>query len=62
MVQCPVCGMMVNEGTAPRSEYKGKTYYFMNPVHKEMFAKDPERFIKAGATRSGMKGMSGMNQ
>jgi YHS domain-containing protein len=61
-VQCPVCGMMVDTRTAPRSEYKGKTYYFMNPIHKGMFDKDPERFIKAGASRRGMQGMSGMNQ
>jgi YHS domain-containing protein len=37
--------MMVDERTAPSMEYKGKTYYFMNPVHKEMFEKDPERFL-----------------
>ena len=60
MAQCPVCGMMVDEGTAPRSEHKEKTYYFMNSVHKEMFDKDPERFIKAGADHRGMQGMSGM--
>ncbi len=53
--------MMVDERTAPRSEYKGKTYYFMNAVHKEMFDKGPEKFIKAGAGHRGMQGMSGMN-
>lgn len=45
MVICPVCGMMVNEKTAPSSEYKGETYYFMNPTHKAMFDKDPVKFL-----------------
>lgn len=62
MVQCPVCGMMVDEGTAPRSEYMGKTYYFHKPAHKEMFDKDPGSYTKAGASRPSMGGMSDMNQ
>ncbi len=45
MVKCPVCGMMVDENTAPSSEYKGKEYYFMNPTHKELFDKDPEKYL-----------------
>jgi YHS domain-containing protein len=45
MTQCPVCGMMVNESTAPSLEYRGKKYYFMNPIHKDMFEKDPEKFL-----------------
>ncbi len=36
---------MVDEKTAPSSEYKGETYYFMNPTHKAMFDKDPEKFL-----------------
>jgi YHS domain-containing protein len=54
--------MTVDERTAPRSEHKGKMYYFMNAAHKEMFDKSPESFIKAGAGHSGMQGMSGMNR
>ncbi len=49
MVKCPVCGMMVDEGNAPTSEYQGKTYYFHKPVHKEMFDKDPEKFLNKSA-------------
>ncbi|MHA2225066.1 MAG: YHS domain-containing protein [Candidatus Hodarchaeales archaeon] len=45
MKKCPVCGMMVNENTAPSSEYMGATYHFMNEKHKEMFNKDPEKFV-----------------
>jgi YHS domain-containing protein len=52
--------MMVDERTAPRSEYKGKTYYFMNPTHQAMFAKDPARYIEAGTGQHGMQGMRDM--
>ena len=52
MVKCPVCDMMVNEDTAPSSEYKGKKYYFMNPIHKEMFDKAPEKFLGKHTDRS----------
>jgi YHS domain-containing protein len=45
MQKCPVCGMMVDENKAPTSIYKGKSYYFMNTVHKEKFDKDPEKFL-----------------
>lgn len=37
--------MMVDEKTAPSLEYGGTTYYFMNPSHKEMFEKDPEKYL-----------------
>jgi YHS domain-containing protein len=37
--------MMVDKNTSPSSEYKGNTYYFHTPVHKEMFDKDPEKFL-----------------
>jgi YHS domain-containing protein len=55
MTQCPVCGMMVNENTAPSTEYKGKIFYFMNPIHKEMFQKDPEKFLSNKKEMSGHK-------
>lgn len=45
MANCPVCGMMVDEKTAPSIEYKGKTYYFMNETHKDMFKADPEKYL-----------------
>ena len=41
---CPVCGMMV--GDTVSAEYKGKTYYFMNSKHSEMFLENPIRFVK----------------
>ena len=42
---CPVCEMDVDVATAPKSVYKGKTYYFCMQSHKEMFDAAPEKFI-----------------
>ncbi len=58
MAKCPVCGMMVDENTAPSSAYKGDTYYFMEPAHKEMFDKDPEKFLSKSSSQDNK--MSGM--
>lgn len=41
--KCPVCGMMVGDQVS--TEFGGKTYYFMNDTHKEMFVKDPSKFL-----------------
>lgn len=53
MTKCPVCGMMVDENTAPSSVYKGKEYYFHKPQHKAMFDKDPGKFLGKQNTQSG---------
>ncbi len=45
MAKCPVCGMMVDENTAPTTGYKGTKYYFHKPEHKVMFEKDTEKFL-----------------
>ncbi len=42
--KCPVCGMMV--GDTWSAEYNSKTYYFMNPQHRETFLKNPAKFVK----------------
>jgi putative intracellular protease/amidase/YHS domain-containing protein len=44
---CPVCEMAVDPATAPKTVYKGKTYYFMAEQHKKQFEAEPEKFIKA---------------
>ena len=44
---CAVCGMDVDAGSAPKSAYKGKTYYFCIQNHKEQFDAAPERAIAA---------------
>jgi YHS domain-containing protein len=44
---CSVCDMDVDRATAPKSVYRGKTYYFCSPDHKEQFEAAPEKFVKA---------------
>jgi transcriptional regulator GlxA family with amidase domain len=42
---CPVCSMDVDPATAPKSVYKGKTYYFCMPEHKQQFDAAPEKWL-----------------
>lgn len=42
----PICGMEVDEATAPKAEHKGKTYYFCCDPCKEAFEKEPEKYVK----------------
>lgn len=44
--QDPVCGMMVETKDAPKTEYKGKTYYFCSLDEKKDFDKAPATYIK----------------
>lgn len=44
---CSVCDMDVDVATAPKSVYKGKTYYFCSRDHKEQFDAAPGRFAVA---------------
>ncbi len=53
MTSCPVCGMMVDENTAPSLEFKGKKYYFMKLANMDMFEKDPEKFLGQQNAMSG---------
>ncbi len=42
-----VCGMEVDEKTAPaKSEYMGKTYYFCAPGCKKAFDENPTKYIE----------------
>jgi P-type Cu+ transporter len=51
--KCPVMGRKVpNLKTAPKSVYKGKTYYFCCPDCKPAFDKNPEKYIKPAAAQS----------
>jgi putative intracellular protease/amidase/YHS domain-containing protein len=47
---CPVCQMDVDPATAPKSVYKGKTYFFCSPGDKEQFDATPDKFVDAGKT------------
>jgi YHS domain-containing protein/putative intracellular protease/amidase len=44
---CPVCGMDVDPATAPKSVFKGKTYYFCSQGDKEQFDATPNKFATA---------------
>jgi YHS domain-containing protein len=47
MAKDPICGMHVDEETTQwKSEHKGKTYYFCAERCKQVFEKQPDRFIK----------------
>ena len=42
----PVCGMEVTYETAQaRSEYNGQTYYFDSLECKEIFDREPEKYV-----------------
>jgi putative intracellular protease/amidase/YHS domain-containing protein len=41
---CPVCGMDVDPATAPKSVFKGATYYFCSDDDKKTFAAAPDKF------------------
>ena len=44
---CAVCGMDVDPATAPKTVFKGKTYYFCSPGDKETFDATPDKFVNA---------------
>lgn len=44
---CPVCEMEIDPALAPKSLYKGKTYYFCSSDHKQVFEGAPDKFVKA---------------
>ena len=42
---CVVCGMDVDPGTAPKSVFKGATYYFCSDDDKKTFDAAPDKFV-----------------
>jgi putative intracellular protease/amidase len=44
---CPICGMDVDVKTAPKSVFKGKTYYFCSDDDKKVFESAPDKFAEA---------------
>ena len=47
MAKDPVCGMDVDERTAPATaECQGKTYYFCAMGCKKAFEKEPEKYLQ----------------
>ena len=43
---CPVCEMDVDPDSAPKSVYRGQTYYFCMPAHQAAFDAAPEKFLE----------------
>ena len=44
---CPVCEMDVDPASAPKSVYRGQTYYFCSSGHKDLFDATPDKFLEA---------------
>jgi YHS domain-containing protein len=49
---CAVCGMDVDPKIAPKSVYKGETYYFCSEDDKKTFDAAPEKFVEAKRQRT----------
>ncbi len=47
MAKDPVCGMNVDErSTRLKTSYKGKTYYFCNPICQKQFEANPQKYAR----------------
>src|SRR5436309_4969609 len=55
---CTVCGMDVDPKKAPKSVFKGATYYFCSEDDKKTFDAAPDKFITAVAPQSAVSGSS----
>jgi YHS domain-containing protein len=55
---CAVCGMDVDPKIAPKSVFKGITYYFCSEADKKTFDAAPEKFVTAVAPGSGVSSSS----
>jgi Cu+-exporting ATPase len=50
MATDPVCGMQVDEKTAPaKTSHAGKTYYFCSEACADEFRKNPTKYTKTPA-------------
>jgi transcriptional regulator GlxA family with amidase domain len=56
--RCVVCGMDVNPKNAPKSLFKGATYYFCSEADKKTFDATPDRFVTAATPSSPVSGSS----
>jgi len=62
-VTCPVSGKVMKKSEAKASyEYQGKTYYFCSKDEKEMFMKEPEKYLQKKAEMAGCMHMQGCMQ
>jgi YHS domain-containing protein len=44
----PVCGLRVDPATASRATHRGKTYSFCSEQHRELFQKNPAKYLSKG--------------
>ena len=44
----PVCGLKVDPATAPQSKHGGQTYRFCSAQHRELFQKNPAKYLPKG--------------
>ena len=44
----PVCGLNVDPATAPRATHQGHTYSFCSEQHRQLFQKNPAKFLPKG--------------
>jgi len=44
----PVCGLKVDPATAPRATHQGHTYSFCSEQHRQLFQKNPAKFLPKG--------------
>ena len=51
MATCPVCDMSVDEKTAPKADYQGRTFYFCSEECKTEFQQQPEKYANATTRR-----------
>jgi YHS domain-containing protein len=47
---CPVCQMSTDPATAPKTVYKGKSYYFCSQDHKQQFDAAPDQFVNSSGS------------
>jgi len=49
MTTDPVCGMTVDENSAPaKATFEGQTYYFCSTNCKTKFEREPRKYVNAG--------------
>lgn len=44
---CPICGMDVDVSNSPKTQFRGKTYYFCTAAHKAEFDAAPENWTNS---------------
>ena len=44
----PVCGLKVDLGAAPRATHQGRTHYFCSEQHRDVFQKNPSKYLPKG--------------